>query len=224
MRQREILLRGGILLPLLFVGACVDKEQAPQSADQRIYRYVQQGRTVFVNGAERVPRQHRARAVAVELSGISTNRDLGNALRDQVSRQAKQLTASPYCRRARGLTVEPGFVGRIWRDHAHLVVLSALGLLLLALSPMMIRRHIAPQWGRVLMLALPLLFLVAVVSTAMVRAGRSMARLRETARLCDPASYPGGMSGALVQQQLQRLNALDAQIRAAAAPRRKGSD
>lgn len=165
--------------------------RAERDDPQTIYRYVgPQGRPVYVNGRQRVPEASRTQAKAVDLSQVSTNRELGADLKEAVDAEIERLTASGYCLQLRE-AAKTSWLMHLWRRHGHLVVIGFAILLLVFISPWITQHIPAPQWGRVLLLALPVLGMLALWTTAVVKTTRTTELLRSAATPCQPATYRG---------------------------------
>lgn len=171
-------------------------DEAPTSSDtQTIYRFTtKSGRPSFVNGIDAVPPELRADAVPVDLSQVSTNPELGRDLDEALDAEWARLVESDPCREARaGATAT--WLGTLWRENGHLVVLGGAILLLLLLTPWMVRRFDAPTWSRVLALAIPSLALVGIFAHAIVATNARLRSVRALAEPCDPSALsraPGG--------------------------------
>lgn len=195
---------------------------AEPSGAQAIYRYVNRaGRAVYVNGLERVPVAQRARARAVDLSRISLNESLGNELQRAASKHAEGLLRSPYCTEARTGAAR-GFWGTLWHEQGHLVLIGGVALLLLVVSPWLVRLMGGSQWVKLLAVALPALAFLALVSSSAVRATRTLRELRGAAEACRPerVAPPGmGSDPAARAQQMHRIFELEQRVGAAGGPR-----
>lgn len=166
---------------------------APALADtgdgQTIYRYVNaQGRPVFVNDLSRVPAEYRPKSKAVDLSTVSTNQALGKELKEAVDDEIERLAASGYCVQLRQ-SAKAGWFSTLWRRHGHLIVIGAVMLLLLGISPWITQRMPGPQWGKILLLALPALAMLGLWTTAVVKTTRTTKLLRAAAAPCQPETY-----------------------------------
>jgi hypothetical protein len=126
----------------------------------------------------------------VDLSHVSLNPELGNAITarnaartSEVATKHAELATSSYCRALKDDAAVP-LAQRIWRDHTPLVVCGALALLLLFLTPRMVRDVGAPAWAKVLMKALPALALVAGAMYGMVEANRTVSQVKNKLAPC----------------------------------------
>ena len=202
----------GLAASLLLVAWTAWCPQA--AAEQTIYRYINaSGRPSFVNELRRVPKAHRAEAKAVDLSRISTNRVLGEELQRAVDESIERLTASGYCLKLRkGARV--GWFTLLWRRHGHLLVIAAVVLLLIGVSPWITARMPGPQWGRILLMVLPVLAMLALWTTAVVKTSRSSRLLRKAAAPCRPETYRAlPNTPAAQRKRLGMLGRLQADIR-----------
>ncbi|MCA9671776.1 MAG: hypothetical protein KC503_39525 [Myxococcales bacterium] len=194
---------------------------APAAAapGQTIYTYTNaQGRKVYVNGIERVPKAFRAKAKPVDLSHVSLNRKVGMGLEEHVRDVYGKLVRSKFCARARASGGE-GFVARVWREHGAMVVIGGFALLLLVASPWIARRTSVPNWGRVLMIALPLLVTLGAITMAASRTSRALGVVRHTAELCTDDGKKKSTA-----EQLSVIKALRVQLEKAEAKRRAQLD
>ncbi|MBW2735588.1 MAG: hypothetical protein JRH20_24650 [Deltaproteobacteria bacterium] len=171
------------LISLAPTAHALDRAEVP------VFRYVNaEGRPVYVNGLERVPKRYRKRAKALDLSRVSLNRKLGNELKREVDRRMAQLLVTDECGRRRA-AVGGGFWRVLWRDHSPLVVIGGAMLLLLLITPWITRRIGGPRWSRVLMMVLPILVLAGLWSTSAVQASRTLSVLEAKARPCQRETY-----------------------------------
>lgn len=180
----------------------------PPGGEQAIYRYVNaKGRPVYVNDRARIPKRYRGKARPVDLSAVSLNKELATEIEDQVKRYEEREAAQEAARKARegqegqgkdwsALRSEDGrpvlrlherpkqrtgaaaWLGRLWRNYDYLIVIAGAMLLLLALTPYMIRRIEPDRWVRVLMFALPALVCLGLMTYAMTRTTQMGAELR----------------------------------------------
>lgn len=172
-----------------------DDDGAAAAVDgDSVYRYPGEGgRPAFTNRRELVPAAARDRVEVVDLSKVSTNRELGRDLDDALDRELDRLAESRPCRDALA-DVRAGRWAILWRDQRHLVVVAAMLAALLLVTPWAVRRLGAP-WLRVLAFAIPALLLTGILAHAMIEVNRSMAADGRLAELCDPA-VPGAAGGA----------------------------
>lgn len=160
----------------------------PGSDTQVIYVYRDaRGRDVFVNGLARVPADKRAIAKPLDLSHVSTNPELGRDLDHALESEWEQLVESQPCVRARD-TADGGLLAIAWRDHPPLIVLGAALVVLLLLTPSMVRRYDAPKWGKVLAFAIPLLVVVGLFAAVARHTSETLADARSAAEACDPGA------------------------------------
>jgi hypothetical protein len=186
---------------------------AAADSPQTIYRYVNaKGRPVFVNDLSRVPKVHQAKAKALDLSTVSINQALGSELKKAVDEEIERLAASGYCVQLRK-SAHAGWLSTAWRRHSHLIVIGAVMLLLLGASPWITDKMPGPQWGRILLLALPALAMLALWTTAVVKTTRTTRLLRAAAAPCEPETYRKLPSTPQAQRQrLGMIGKLKAQI------------
>lgn len=214
--QTGALLRAGIAVAAGIASTAVAEDrQQPQA----IYRYTNRhGRTVYVNGIERVPPQQRRKARPLDLSHISLNRELGADLKQAVDEQLSWMLDSDYCESLRRRADGPWWRAA-WRGNGHLIAIAAVLLAFLIGSPYLIRTIGAPRWGKLLLLLLPLLGFIAISSTVAVKASQSLAQLRTAADPCrhdfyqKPANDPAAQASRLhlvqkLQQQISSAHVL----------------
>ncbi|MCC6749105.1 MAG: hypothetical protein IT371_15700 [Deltaproteobacteria bacterium] len=207
------LIASALVLALGFAASAAEDDRA------QIYRYTTKGgRPAYTNSLERVPPELRDTARRVDLSHISLNRDLGNALAQMRRQEAERLAHSSHCQAAQARTSRSWLQG-LWAEQQGAVLLCGLGLLLLLLTPWVLSRFEAPRWGRVLGLALPLLGSLAVMAYALNAVSASRREVREVASLCEKAA--GVASGARGQDP-KLLERLRSQVQAAHELRAKG--
>lgn len=207
------------LMTMVAAAALLMVLPAAAAPGQTIYTYTNaEGRKVYVNGIERVPKRYRPKAKPVDLSHISLNRKLAQGLDDQVRAVYGKLMKSKFCARARASGGD-GFVARVWRDHSPLVVIGGFALILLVMSPWIARRTSVPDWGRVLMIALPLLVTLAMIATAASRTSRALGVVRRTAELCTDDGKPKD-----TRAKLDVIKALRVELEKAEAKRRAQLD
>jgi hypothetical protein len=181
-------MRGGTIkhasvVALLALCALASAGQAQEPA-QTIYKYKNgSGRTVYTNDVEQVPLRVRDSG-RVDLSHVSLNTEAGNAIAAEHTRRAAavaskhaELTGSSYCRALKDEAAMP-LIERIWHDHAPLVVCGALALLLVFLTPRMLRSVGAPVWAKVLTKAIPALALAGGAMYGMTHANRTASEIK----------------------------------------------
>jgi hypothetical protein len=175
---------------MVLLGLCIMSLPARADESQTIYQYKDKsGRTVYTNNLEQVPLKARDSG-RLDLSHVSLHTDLGNAIAEKDARRAAdvatkhaELTSSSYCRALKDEAAMP-LVQRIWHDHAPLVVCGFIALLLLFLTPQMVRDLGAPVWAKVLMKALPALALAGAVMYGMMHANRTVSAIKTKLAPC----------------------------------------
>jgi hypothetical protein len=188
-------------LVLLLVGIA-HAQQAPV-----FYSYkADSGRTVYVNRFSMVPPEKRSGARAVDLSEVSLNEDLAEDLADAVEEEIRYLKDSDPCIEARK-EESAGAWRHVWRRHGPWLLSSLAAMILLMMSPWMIRRTPPGVWSRFLMVALPALAMAGLVAVSATRATSSLAAVEELSKLCD-----ANEKEASPKKQLVRLNEMNSYI------------
>jgi hypothetical protein len=141
------------------------------------------GRTVYTNLAESVPKQQRAGA-RVDLRAVSLNGALAADLDRELAKRHRALQAAPVCTQLRAAEAEPWWA-RTWREHSPLVVCGGTLLLLVLLTPFMFSKGWGAAWARVLMTALPVLGFVGLSAFLVMQTERSGGALHARAQRCD---------------------------------------
>jgi hypothetical protein len=95
----------------------------------------------------------------------------------------------------------------VWRRHGPWLLSSLAAMILLMMSPWMIRRTPPGVWSRFLMVALPALAMAALVAVSATRATSSLAAVEELSKLCD-----ANEKEASPKKQLVRLNEMNSYI------------
>jgi hypothetical protein len=164
------------------------------------------GRTVYVNRFSMVPPEKRSEARAVDLSQVSLNEDLADDLADAVEDELRYLKDSDPCIEARK-EESAGAWRLIWRRHGPWVLSSLAAIILVMMSPWMVRRTPPGVWSRFLMVALPALAMTALVAVSATRATSSLEAVGELTKLCDANERE-----ASPKKQLMRLNEMHTYI------------
>ncbi|MEM9729913.1 MAG: hypothetical protein AAF997_15130 [Myxococcota bacterium] len=171
------------------------------------YSYVgDSGRTVYVNRFSLIPPNKRSKARAVDLSEVSLNPELAEELSGAVVKEIQYLKKSDPCEKARAEDKVAAWK-HVWYRHGPWILSSFAALVLLLLSPWMIRRTPQGVWARFLMVALPALAMTTLLAISTTRARTSLAAVDELAKLCDANEQE-----ASPQTQLLRLNEMNAYI------------
>jgi hypothetical protein len=160
---------------------------ANPAADERaaatFHSYVNdQGRTVYVSHPSMVPPSYEATPVALE--GVDLNVDLGNDLARAIEAEYEALAASDACAGAR-VEAERTEVEHVWDSHGPLLVVGTVVLLILVLTPFVVRRIGASSWGRFLVLALPLLGYVVFLWYVVSESRDKLREVKVVSELCD---------------------------------------
>ena len=164
------------------------------------------GRTVYVNRFSMVPPEKRSGARAVDVSQVSLHEDLAEELADAVEDELRYLKESDPCIEARN-EESAGAWRHVWRRHGPWLLSSLAAILLVMMSPWMIRRTPPGVWSRFLMVALPALAMTALVAVSATRATSSLEAVSELSKLCD-----ANEKEASPQKQLVRLNEMNTYI------------
>ena len=164
------------------------------------------GRTVYVNRFSMVPPEKRSGARAVDLSQVSLHEDLAEDLADAVEDELRYLKESDPCIEARK-EESAGAWRHVWHRHGPWLLSSFAAILLVMMSPWMIRRTPPGVWSRFLMVALPALAMTALVAVSATRATSSLEAVQELSKLCD-----ANEKEASPQKQLVRLNEMNTYI------------
>ena len=164
------------------------------------------GRTVYVNRFSMVPPAKRSSARAVDLSEVSLNEELAEELADAVEDELRYLKESDPCIEARK-EESAGAWRHVWRRHGPWLLSSLAAIILVMMSPWMIRRTPPGVWSRFLMIALPALAMAALVAVSATRATSSLEAVEELSKLCD-----ANEKEASPEKQLVRLNEMNVYI------------
>ena len=171
------------------------------------YSYVgDSGRTVYVNQFSMIPPEKRSKARAVDLSEVSLNSELAEELSSAVVKEIQFLKESDPCTKARKES-KVGAWRHVWYRHGPWILASLAAVILVLLSPWMIRRIPQGVWPRFLMVALPALTMTALLAISATRASHSLEAVGELAKLCDANEQEAGP-----QKRLVRLNEMHTYI------------
>lgn len=171
------------------------------------YSYVgDSGRTVYVNRFSLIPPEKRAKARAVDISDVSLNPELAAELSGAVVKEIQYLKKSDPCEKARAEDKIAAW-RHVWDRHGPWILSSFAAIVLVLLSPWMIRRTPQGVWARFLMVALPALAMTTLLAISTSRARSSLEAVDELAKLCDANEQE-----ASPQKQLLRLNEMNAYI------------
>ncbi|MGB8223822.1 MAG: hypothetical protein WCF10_14640 [Polyangiales bacterium] len=190
-----------IVVMLAFAGAA-QAQSAPV-----FYSYKSDtGRTVYVNRFSMVPPEKRSVARAVDLSQVSLNEELAEDLSEAVEDELRYLKDSDPCIEARK-EESAGAWSHVWRRHGPWLLASVAAMILLVISPWMIRRTPPGVWSRFLMVAFPALAMTALVAISATRAVSSLEAVRGLSKLCD-----ANEKEASPQKQIVRLGEMRSYI------------
>jgi hypothetical protein len=187
-RSRIVLVLLALTLGIALVSDVhAQHEPAKAGSGQRMYRYkTAAGRAVYTNLDEQVPLEQRSNA-RIDLDRVSLNTEVGNAIARRVQAEHASLIQTSYCAQLR-TAAEEGFVTRLWRDFAPLVIAALVLLLLLAISPIALRRFGAPAWSKTLCFAIPTVFAVGLLVFSMSKTQRSIEAFKTRAKPCSEQS------------------------------------
>lgn len=191
-----------LLVAVLVFTAHADAQQAPV-----FYSYVaDSGRTVYVNRFSLVPPEKRPNARAVDLSEVSLNSELAEELAAAVTNEIRYLKESDPCDEARRESKISAW-RHVWYRHGPWIISGVAALVLVLMSPWMIRRTPSGLWPRFLLVALPALAMTTLLAVAASRATKSLEAVDELAKLCDANEQEAGP-----RKRLIRLNEMNSYI------------
>ncbi|MDH3200703.1 MAG: hypothetical protein OEM15_07405 [Myxococcales bacterium] len=192
---------------LLVVAALIFASTVTAQHTPVFYSYVgDSGRTVYVNRFSLIPPEKRSKARAVDLSQVSLNSELAEELSSAVVKEIQHLKESDPCAKARKES-KAGAWRHVWHRHGPWILASLAALILVLLSPWMIRRTPQGVWARFLIVALPALAMTAVLAISAARASSSLEAVSELSKLCD-----ANEEEASPQKRLIRLNEMNTYI------------
>jgi hypothetical protein len=145
------------------------------------------GQVVYTNLATSVPLGQRDNA-RIDLRNVPLNSQLGVALNQQLEQRFQALRASDACSQLRSEAAQ-SLWERAWRDYRVLVVCGGALLLLLLATPWMHSRGWGAQWARVLFTAVPLLGVVAISASVLIKATAARGTLLPRAERCQPKAF-----------------------------------
>lgn len=214
----------------LFSGDVVKLGDDRPEAPQVIYRYKKRdGREVYTNIVDQVPEEQRATA-AMDLSRVSLNSEIGRELEHKLSAQHGELAQTEYCVNLRDKAGQ-SFLDSLWKDYAPLLVCGGLLLAFLLFTPIALTKVSAPDWARVLSMAIPSLALAGVVSFTMMKTNETIVKARALAKPCETQTFkqlaqqdnPIGKQAVLVRRLQQQIGALDALAKSDGRTAQRGS-
>ena len=191
-----------IVASVLVLAATAQAQSAPV-----FYSYTAgSGRTVYVNRFSMVPPEKRSEARAVDLSRVSLNEGLAEDLADAVEDELRFLKESDPCNEARTERTA-GAWRHVWHRHGPWILASLAAILLMLMTPWMVRRTPPGVWSRLLMIALPALAMSALVAISATRASSSLEAVEQLSKLCDANERE-----ATPEKQIVRLNEMHSYI------------
>ncbi len=152
-----------------------------------IYRYVTpQGQPRYTNLLASVPAPQRA-AAEVDLSQVSVNSDVGRDLDRVLAREHERLAQGPGCQQLRAAAAKPLWKA-VWDDHGPLVVIGAVFVCLLLVTPTMLRR-VGANWAKAFSMSISVLAALGLFSYATFRGAQAMSQLKAKAAPCEPGGW-----------------------------------
>lgn len=145
------------------------------------------GQVVFTNLPSSVPVNQREHA-RIDLRKVPLNSEVGAALNRQLEQRFEALRASEACSQLKA-EAEQSMWERAWRDHRVLVICGGVFVLLLLAAPWMHNRGWGAQWARVLFTAVPMVGVVAISTTVLMKANAMRSTLLPRAERCEPAAF-----------------------------------
>jgi hypothetical protein len=179
---------------LLALATCAAAAQEPE-----FYRYVKNGRPVFVSDLDQVPPELRGSAEPIDLSDLELEDDPDRELdqgsytkietdhetRERGNGADPEDRTDAVCTAARTQDARTWYEV-IWHDHAYIVALGALALLLLASIPFLGKRIGMPESVRIALLVIVPLVWVGGFAYVLVETRKSLSAARDIADLCEP--------------------------------------
>lgn len=169
------------------------------------------GQVVYTNLATSVPLSQRDNA-RIDLRHVPLNSQLGAALNQQLEKRFETLRASEACSQLR-TEAEQSLWERAWHDHRVLVVCGGALLLLLLATPWAHSQGWGAQWARVLYTAVPMLGVVAISATVLMKANAARSSLLPRAERCEPKAFQSANG---LPQRFGLVSALESEQRALA--------
>jgi hypothetical protein len=152
-----------------------------------IYRYVtRQGQTRYTNLLASVPEPQRA-AAEVDLSRVSVNSEVGKDLDRAMAQEHERLAQGSACQQLRAAAAKPLW-RNIWDDHGPLVVIAAVFVVLLLISPAMLER-VGANWAKAFSMSVSVLAVLGLFSYATLRGTQSLSQLKAKAAPCEPGRW-----------------------------------
>jgi hypothetical protein len=177
-----------LAITLVFAVRAQEAESRTPGGGASVYRYKgATGRTVYTNVEEQVPLEQRPTA-RVDLERVSLNTEVGNELSRRLQAEHAALIQTPYCTQLRQ-AADTSFIARLWAEFAPLVVTALALLLLLAISPIALRRFGAEAWSKALSMAIPTAFAMGLLVFSIEKTHNSMQAVKTKARACTEQSF-----------------------------------
>jgi hypothetical protein len=152
-----------------------------------IYRYVTpQGRTRYTNLLASVPVPQRS-AAEVDLSRVSVNSEVGKDLDRAMAQEHERLAQGPVCQQLRAAAAQ-SLWRTIWDDHAPLVVIGAVFVVLLLITPAMLER-VGANWAKAFSMSVSVLAALGLFSYATLRGTDALSQLKAKAAPCAPGGW-----------------------------------
>lgn len=183
-----------------------------QHPEPVMYKYRgARGQVVYTNLSSSVPPDQRERA-RIDLRAVPLNSELGASINRELEQRFDALRGSDACSQLRAAADESVWE-RAWRDQRVLVVCGGAMLLLLLASPWMHSRGWGAQWARVLFTAMPMLGLVAISGTLLMKANAMRSTLLPRADRCEPQAFQSAKG---LPQRFGLVSALESEQQALA--------
>ncbi|HKU38633.1 MAG TPA: hypothetical protein VJR89_10815, partial [Polyangiales bacterium] len=186
------------------------------AAAPAVYRYrAADGRLRYTNVRELVPAAQRT-AAEVDLSRVSLNSELGRDLNARLEEEHLRLVEQPVCQQLTA-AADRALWEVAWRDHGPLVVCGGVILLLVFVTPWMVRKVGGPEWSRTMGMAVPVLAAFGVFAYVTIKSNAALSHVRESAAPCTQEGWAA--SDGLVERMklLQGLRVQQAGLAAIAA-------
>jgi hypothetical protein len=152
-----------------------------------IYRYVTpQGQTRYTNLLASVPSPQRS-AAEVDLSRVSVNSEVGTDLERAMAQEHDRVGEGSACQQLRAAAAKPLW-RTIWDDHGPLVVIGAVFVVLLLITPAMLER-VGANWAKAFSMSVSVLAALGLFSYATLRGTQAASLLKAKAAPCEPGCW-----------------------------------
>lgn len=175
----------------------------PKKPNAAIYRFrTADGHVAYSDRPDDAPAG--ARVEPIDLTRPDALRGRGSLIIRELTLQEQQLAAAPACRQAR-IASETGWWVALARRHPALLAIGAVLLLLILVTPWMLRRVEAARWWRTLAFSVQILGMLGWATFAVGEARHSYRALKDMAEPCTIAAA-GGETGAGMRSILRKLD------------------